>query len=120
MIQLVKCLSCVLFVKAYRKSVTDIMTSSKYSQKTFRAYQCIRNCIEEALNTNSNFRAVVFILTGITANVILCSLSSIHLRCQILPLSYLFRAIVRILPSQFRHIDSFVQSDYQTSMGDDG
>lgn len=83
-------------------------------------YQRIRDCIDEALNTNTNFPAVVFTLTGITPNVFLYFLSSIHLRCQILPLSYMLRAIVRILPSQFRHIDSFVQSDYQTSMGDDG
>jgi len=62
----------------------------------------------------------MFILTGITPNVFLYFLSSIHLRCQILPLSYLLRAIVRILRSQFRHIVSFVQCDYQTPMGDDG
>lgn len=68
--------------------------------------------MEEALNNINNVCAAVFILTGITANVFLCFLSSIHLRCQILPLSYLFRAIVRILPSQFWHINSFVQSDY--------
>jgi hypothetical protein len=83
-------------------------------------YQRNRDCIDEALNTNNNFPAVVFILTGITPSVLLYFLYSIHLRFQHLPLSYLLGTIVRLLPSQFRHLDSFVQSDYQTSMGDDG